>query len=198
MYTNPDNIFKLPDPTMLTLLLILKHAPNRDMSEQIATLIRDDVAVNLLEEKGYIKYNKGKKGECELSRMRLTPKGTKYLNSLQDPEVTVNDKKMFSYLCDMYLSHEDEERHIGNKKKTLEYCTEFRVLMDLSIHQMYWLCWFFLKEHSYTKKLEYIFLRYRKGEPYRTFRGSLHDSDLYQFFDSRKTEVKQLWKKKGV
>jgi hypothetical protein len=146
--------------------------------------------------KDYLKIIKGKKGQELPERIRLGKAGTKYLSSLSDPEVEDNDIKMFEYLTKIYLEHEDEERHIGNKKKVLEYCAEFRQLLNLDVYQMYWLCWFFLQEHTFTKKLEYIFLRYKKGEPYRLFRNSLHDSDLYQFYDTRKKEVEQLWSKK--
>lgn len=180
---------------MLPLLLVLKKAGKEDVSDMVAQLIFDDLELKKLLDTDMVKYIKGKPKDSELQKLRLTPKGTKFLNSLSDPEITENDEKMFNYLCDMYLNHEDEERHIGNKKKTLEYCTEFRQIMDLDIYQMYWLCWFFLQEYSFTKKLEYIFFNSNKHR-YGTFKGNLADSPLYQFLDERKAEIETLWKRK--
>lgn len=194
-YINVDNLFKLPNPLMLPLLLVLKQATKKDVSDQVACLAMSDEDLDELEKGGYIKYIQGKKTQSIIHRMRLDKKGTAFLNTLQDPEITENDIAMFNHLCTMYLDHEDEERHIGNKKKTLEYCAEFRQLMELGIYEMYWLCWFFLQEHSFTKKLEYIFFNSNKHR-YGTFKGNLADSPLYQFLDERREEVEKFWEQK--
>lgn len=195
MYVNLDNIFKLKDPLMLPLLLILKHAAKKDVSEKIQSLGYKDTDYSKLQVDGYIKFIKGTNKQTLLQKMRLDKKGTQYLNSLQDPEITENDTKMFDYLCEMYLSHEDTERHIGNKKKTLQYCAEFRQILELDVYEMYWLCWMFLQEHQFTKKLEYIFFNSNKNR-YGTFRGNLGDSPLYQFLDNKRPEIEAFWKSK--
>ena len=195
MYINISNLLKLPNPLMLPFLLLLKQVPKKDLTEELARLVVDDESLNELVSNGFIKYIKGKKNADPISLLRLDKKGNSFLNSLSEVEIDEADKKMFSYLSNIYLNHEDEERHIGNKKKTLIYCTEFRLKMELDLYQMYWLCWFFLQEHSFTKKLEYIFFNSNKNR-YGKFKDNIEDSPLYQFYDTRKKEVEQLWVKK--
>lgn len=195
MYINVENLLKIKNPLMLPFLLLLKQVPKKDLTEELASLIVDDDSLNWLMENQYVKVIKGKKSDNFISLLRLDKKGNSFLNSLSEVEIEEQDKKMFNYLCEMYLKHEDEERHIGNKKKTLIYCTEFRLKMDLGLYQMYWLCWFFLQEHSFTKKLEYIFFNSNKNR-YGKFKDNIEDSPLYQFYDTRKEDVKALWSKK--
>lgn len=195
MFINIKNLFSIPNPRTLPLLLVLKQAQKKDLSLEIASLVTSDEDLETLEKEGYIKYIKGKSKDNIMQRMRLDKKGTTFLNKLQNPEIEKGDIQMFDYLCKMYLNNEDDERHIGNKKKTLEYCTEFRQLLDLSLYQMYWLCWFFLEEFTHTKKLEYIFFNSNKNR-YSTFKNNMEDSPLFQFYEERIKEVKKLWERK--
>lgn len=166
-----------------------------DLANEIAYYIQDDEIYEEMLKNGLLKLIVGKKGQSDFEKLRLDKKGKKLLEDLEEVGVTENDERMFNYLCEMYLNNEDEERHIGNKKKTLKYCTEFRQIMGLDLYQMYWLCWFFLQEHSFTKKLEYIFFNSNKHR-YGTFKGNLEDSPLYQFLDEKKEDIEKLWENK--
>jgi len=86
---------------------------------------------------------------------------------------------------------------IGNKKKTRKYCAIFRKYLDLSLHQMYWLCTMFLEEYEYTRKLENIFMDSNKHR-YGKFINNIDDSPLYQFYESNIDRVKYFWKIKEV
>ena len=87
MYVNITTLLKLKNPLTLPLLLALKQASKKDMSEQISILVTSDEDLYTLEIEGYIMYIKGKNSDSNLKRMRLGKKGTAFLNELDEPEV---------------------------------------------------------------------------------------------------------------
>ena len=68
------------------------------------------------------------------------------------------------------------------------YCAFFRQKLELSLHQMYWLCYLFLQEYEFTKRLEYIFFDSNKNR-YGKFENNLEDSSLYQFYDENRERI---------
>ena len=193
-YINTNKLLGSINPLNLPLLLVLENASKEDISMQLSKVIFCDEELNILIEKGYVKEIKGKKSDTFLQKLRLDSKGRSWLDSLEEPMEL--DTQMFDYLCDMYLSVEDEDRKIGNRKKTLLYCTQFRLFLGLSKHQMFYLCEYFLEEFLYTKVLEYIFFNSNKNR-YGTFnRETLHDSPLYQFYQDKNEEIKKVWAQK--
>lgn len=196
MYINFDYLkqkgLTVSDVCTLQIIKQLKIEPERE--NDLATVLSDDF-MEKMSESGYITSIKGKKGDSELAKLRLTSKGSKLLDSIETPVITEGDEKMFEYLCQFYLSHEDEERTIGNKKKTKMYCALFRKHLNLSLHQFYWLCWLFVQREKFTKRLEYIFFNSNKNR-YGKFLNHLEDSLLYQFYDENKQEIEHLWKQK--
>lgn len=184
-------------PQQILLLQAIKQQGSEKLDDIIPLLIQEDTLLENLSKNQYIKLIKGKKDQSEIERLRITSKGTKLLEDISTPEITEGDLQMYSYLENIYLSHEDEERHIGNKKKTKIYCAIFRNYLSLSLHQMYWLCWLFLQEYSHTKRLEYIFFNSNK-QRYGKFQNNIEDSPLYQYYDQNKEKIENFWKKKGL
>lgn len=180
------------DVTILQIIKQLKIEP--ELEEDLAIVLTDDFMEKAFE-RDYITTIKGKKKDSELSKLRLTSKGNKILDNIETPKVTEGDLKMYEHLCNFYLSHEDEERVLGNQKKTKMYCAIFRNRLSLSLHEMYWLCWLFVQRYEYTKKLENIFFDSNKIR-YGKFENHFEDSPLYQFYEENKQEVNYLWKQK--
>lgn len=173
-----------------SVLCILRQNKFEDQSELLeeyeADLIyfRDN---NLLEE---IKAKN--KSESVYKRLRISKKGQEIIDAVCTPELSPGDQEMFEYLVKMYLSHEDKERIIGNKKKVAMYVAIMRNHLGLTLHQFYYLCEFFLAEHVFTKKLENIFFDANKNR-YGDFKNNIEDSSLFQFYDMRKVEVEHYW-----
>lgn len=182
-------------PTELVLLQLVHQNRTEGLDRVIAMTITDE-ALQKFQDRNFVEYIKGKKGQSEFEKIRLTSKGSKLLDDLQTPEISEGDSQMFDYLCKMYLDHEDEERTIGNKKKTKMYIAIFRNELQLTLHQMYWLCWFYLSEEKFTKRLEYVFFNSNTNR-YGKFKDNIESSSLFQFFEERKEEVKVIWNKKG-
>ena len=194
MYINFNNLLKLPI-LYLPIFEAARQNANEDMESVLGQLVLE-VDLQSIIDSGYLKQIKGKKNDSDLQRLRLDSKGKKWLESLSEPDICEGDEKMYDYLKDMYLSHEDEDRKIGNQKKTKLYVTKFRHMTDLNLHQMYWLCWYFLQEFEYTKVLEYVFHNSNKDR-YGTFNEkTLEDSALFQFLNDRKEDVEKLWGEK--
>lgn len=183
------------NPNDIIVLQLIHQNKTEELSESIAMCISDEL-LETLESNKLVTYIKGKKDQSQFEKIRLSSKGKKLLEEVQVPEVTEGDIDMFDYLCSMYLDHEDEERVIGNKKKTKIYVATFRKNLQLSLHQMYWLCYFYLSEEKFTKRLEYIFFNSNKNR-YGSFKENIEDSSLYQFLQEREEDVKLIWKKKG-
>lgn len=92
----------------------------------------------------------------------------------------------------MYLNSDDAERSIGNKKKIAMYISIMRNELNLTLHQFFYLCEYFLAEYPYTKVLEYLFFNSNKNR-YGKFQNNLEDSPLFQFYDTKKEEVENYW-----
>lgn len=178
----------------LKVLQLIHQNRVNDESDAIVRNITDR-QMELFYENGLMDDIKGTKKQNEFQKMRLSTKGHKLLEDFQTPEITQGDIEMYDYLCNMYLSHEDDERIIGNKKKTKIYCAIFRNRMALTLKEMYWLCWIFLKEYPFTKKLENIFFDSNKRR-YGKFENHFEDSPLYQYLDENRKKVENLWKNK--
>lgn len=181
-------------PNDIIVLQLIHQNKTEELSPFIA-MCMDDSLLESLEQEKIVNYIKGTKRQTQFDKIRLTSKGKKLLEDIQVPEVSSGDVDMFEYLCSMYLSHEDEERTIGNNKKTKMYVSIFRKNLQLTLHQMYWLCWFYLNEEKFTKRLEYIFFNSNKNR-YGSFKENIEDSSLYQFYQEREEEVRLIWKKK--
>ena len=192
MYINVTKLFLLPNPLMLPLLLVLKHASKKDVSELIANLIIEEEDLTELEEKGYIKFVKGKKDDSELHRMRLGKKGTSFLNSLDDPDVEPEDVKIFDWLANIYKKR---DKQIGNGKRTQRHIASFRVKSDIDRNRLAFLCEAFINdddEQEYSHKLENVFWK-----PVNMFQSKfvLEDSRLWKYYNKRKQYFDNEFKK---
>ena len=195
-YFNDDFIHEKGYTIVEAIILQLLHQNRSSNKENSLAMYSSDEMLEKFDEQGLIKrVKKKRKDESDFSVLRLSKKGSELLDSFGTPEISVGDEEMFTFLCDMYLSNEDGERSIGNKKKTKMYCAIFRQKMSLSLHEMYWLCRFFLQEYKFTKVLQYLFFNDNKNR-YGTFEGNFEDSPLYQFLDERREEVEKLWQQK--
>lgn len=144
---------------------------------------------------GYVEEIKGKAKETLYQKLRTTKKGNEVLEDIDIPNVSEGDIKMRDYLIDMYLNNEDTERTVGNKKKIVIYISIMRAELNLSLHQFFYLCEYFLAEYPFTKVLEYLFFNSNKNR-YGKFQNNLQDSPLYQFYDTKTQEVERYWTQK--
>lgn len=173
-------------PEQLIQLLAIKQ---KEVSE-----INTDV-LSEFDSLGYITYVKGKKDALKSELVRLSDKGKKLLEDIGTPDVEEEHLKMRDYLIEMYLSHEDKERIVGNKKLIGIYISILQNYLGLDIYRFYYLCEFFLSEHTFTKKLENIFMDRNKIR-YGDFKNHIEDSSLYQFYEQRKKDVEWYWAQK--
>lgn len=182
MYVNIKNLFTI-NPLLLPILLVLRHASKEDVSEKIAMLITSDKDLEYLEENSYIKYIKGKKEDNQFQRMRLDKKGTEYLNSLEEADVTDEDVTIFNWLSDIYKS---KDKQIGNGKKTKRLIASFREKSGIEKNNLAYLCNTFInddEEQEWSFKLEYVF--FKPANAYQT-RFTLEQSRLYQYYIKKK------------
>lgn len=183
MYINTDNLFKLPNPLMLPLLLVLKQAHKKDMSEKIAALISDDNEIQEMADKGYIKYIKGTAKQTSLQKMRLGQKGTDFLNTLDEPDVEDQDVKIFDWLAGIYKS---KDKKIGNGKKTKRLIASFREKSGIEKNHLAYLCNAFINDEAqqeWSFMLEYVFWK-----PKNIFQTKfvLEDSRLWRYYNDNK------------
>ena len=141
-----------------------------------------------------ITWIKGKPKEEQRLKIRLSEVGKKLLENLETPDQTEGDLAMYEYLKNTYLSNGDD-RSIGNEKLTKIYCAQFRQILGLNLHQMYWLCMLFVERVEFTRVLENIFF-VKKDNPYGKFKDNVDSSKLYIFYNENKKEVEQFWAQK--
>lgn len=182
MYINISNLFKLKNPLMLPLLLVLKQSSKKDVSEQLAVLI-DDTELDYLIQNKFVKYIKGTKKQNELQKLRLDKKGTEFLNNLDEPEVEDQDVKIFDWLSEQYKK---KEKQVGNGKKTKRLIASFREKSGIDKNKLAFLCNEFINddnEQEYSHKLEYVFWK-----PSNMFQVKfvLEDSRLWSYYQKKK------------
>jgi len=177
--------------------ILLLQAISQNRTEDMSTLLEsqlDTATGQYFLEQGYIMLVQGKKDDSPLKKMRLTKKGKEYLESIQIPNVIEGDLELLGYLTTIYLSS-GEDRKIGNKKKIASYISIMRRELELTLHEFYYLCEYFLAEYEFTKVLEYIFFNSNKNR-YGKFQDNLQDSPLYQFYEEHKEDIENYWKQK--
>lgn len=176
-------------PSDFTFLLAVKGNKTEDNSGVIEHYFKD--ILEKFRDTNLITFVKPKnKSENDYNTVRLTSLGNEWVDDLTTPEVTDGDVKMRNYLCEIYLNNEDTDRVIGNKKLISIYISILRHHLGLSLHEFYYLCDYFLSVHTFTKKLENIFMDRNKNK-YGNFKSNIEDSSLYQFWEQREKEVRQ-------
>ena len=188
----------------LGVLQLIKQSKIEDLSQQIEFLVSNTPIIEKLSNIGYIEFIKGKKGQTKFQCIRTSKKGNEVLDDISTPKITEGDLKMYEYLIDNYIyvvnkntgekTLRDVDRKIGNRKNVLKYCAEFRQIVGLSLKEIYWLCMLFIENITYTKVLEYIFIR-KKDNPYGKFKNSLDSSALYQFWLDNNENILEYFKK---
>jgi hypothetical protein len=175
------------------ILQVIKQNKFEDCSEYLDTIPSGLFDTYL--EWGLIEYIKPKtKADSKMKLVRLSKKGSTWLEDIATPEVTDGDLKMAEYLSFIYLGlSDDPEREVGNKKLVKLYCAQFRKIVGLTLHEMYWLCYHYISNLTYTKKLENIFF-VKKDNPFGKFKDNIEASRLYQYYDQNKEEIEEYWK----
>ena len=181
-------------PLDFSFLLAVKANKIEDNSGVIEFYFKD--VLEKFRETNLITFIKPKnKSQNDYNTVRLTTLGNEWIDDLTTPEVTEGDIKMRNYLCEMYLNNEDTDRVVGNKKLISVYISILRNHLGLSLHEFYYLCDYFLSIHTFTKKLENIFLDRNKNR-YGNFKSNIEDSPLYQFWEQNEQEIRQYFTQK--
>lgn len=183
MFINTKNLFKLPEPLILPLLLVLKQASKKDVSKELQQLTYNNDILKKIESLGYIKYIKGNKSDTIFNKMRLDKKGTQFLRELDEPDVLEEDIQIFNWLKSAYIN---EGKQVGNGKATQRYISAFREHSGVSKNHLAFLCNTFLKDENnmeYNNVLEYAFW---KPKNVFSVRFVLEDSRLYKYYLNRK------------
>lgn len=183
MYINLTNFFKLERPLQLPLLLVLKRASKEDVSEKITLLNPSSEDISFLITAGYIKIIVGKKGQNRNQKLRLDTKGTSFLNSLEEPEVELEDITFFDWLSKVYVKN---DKQIGNGKRTKRLIASFREKSGIDKNKLAFLCQTFITddaEQEWSFRLEYVF--FKPTNAFQT-RFVLEDSRLWQYYSKRK------------
>ena len=195
MYCN----FKLLNSRQLTpldfsFLLAVKGNKTEDNSGVIEYYFKD--VLEKFRETNLITFIKAKnKSQNDYNTVRLTSLGNEWVDDLTTPEVTEGDLQMFSYLTEIYLSHEDKDRVVGNSKKVKLYCAILRNHLQMTLHEFYYFLSYFLEEYPYTKKLENLFLDSNKNR-YGSFINNISDSPIFQFWEREESNIRQIWAQK--
>jgi hypothetical protein len=176
-------------PLDFAFLLAVKGNKTEDNSGAIEYHFKD--VLEKFRDTSLVTFVKPKnKSQNDYNTVRLTSLGNEWIDDLTTPEVTDGDVKMRNYLCEIYLNNEDTDRVIGNKKLISIYISILRHHLGLSLHEFYYLCDYFLSVHTFTKKLENIFMDRNKNK-YGNFKSNIEDSSLYQFWEQHEKEVRQ-------
>ena len=180
----------------LGVLTLIKQNRIADLSKEIEFEVQGSQILEKLSQMGYIESVKAKnKSQTQFHLLRTSKLGNDVLESIEIPEVTENDLKLFGYLSQIYLSHEDTDRVIGNAKKVKLYCVVLRNHLQMSLHEFYYFLEYFLAEYPFTKKLENLFLDPNKNR-YGSFINNIDDSPIFQFWQREEQNIRQYWQQK--
>lgn len=181
-------------PNEFMFLLAAKTNKTEDNSATIEYHFKD--VLEKFKDTNLITFTKPKnKSENVYNTVRISSVGAEWIDDITTPGVSDGDTKMRNYLCEMYLNNEDTERVIGNKKVISIYISILRHHLGLNLHEFYYLCDYFLSVHTFTKKLENVFLDKNKNR-YGNFKSNIEDSTLYQFWEQNERAVREYFKQK--
>tara|TARA_R110000782_G_scaffold252394_1_gene340174 strand:+ start:871 stop:1467 length:597 start_codon:yes stop_codon:yes gene_type:complete len=181
-------------PSDFSFLLAVKGNKIEDNSATLEHYFKDTLVK--FEETNLITFVKAKnKSQTKYNTVRLTSLGNEWVDDLTTPNISEGDVKMRDYLCKMYLDNADTERVIGNKKLISMYISILRTHLGLDLHEFYYLCDYFLSVHTFTKKLENIFMDRNKNR-YGNFKSNIEDSSLHQFWEQYEQEIREYFKQK--
>lgn len=196
MYLNFQLIRQLSlSVSFIPILFAANQNRTNDESETLANEAFSNDLKKLFELGLLESVKQKKKSETIYNLIRLSAKGKKILEDMTTPEVQQGDLEMFNYLSQIYLSHEDKDRVIGNAKKVKMYCAILRNHLQMTLHEFYYFLEYFLAEYPYTKKLENLFLDPNKNR-YGTFINNIDDSPIFQFWQKEEKMIRQYWTQK--
>lgn len=176
-------------------LQLIKQNKIQDLSQEIEFEVKDSIFEEKMTNLGYIEVIKGTTKQSYYQKLRTTKNGVDLLDLISTPGVNEEQLRMRDYLIDMYLSSEDKERVVGNKKLIASYISILQNELAIDIYQFYYLCEFFLAEHIFTKKLENVFWDKNK-ERYKEFKNNIESSTIYQFYEQRLSDIEYYWAQK--
>ncbi len=131
---------------------------------------------------------KGKKGDSEASKIRLSDKGKELFKDLTEPEVEEQDKVIFNYLKKHYL---DVGKSVGNGIRTQRHLRDFRLQTGIEKNNLIRVILAFLAENEdKSKQLEYI-LHYPKHAYDVKF--NLDTSWLWNFYLQNKETLEKTF-----
>lgn len=180
MYIN----FKILENSQLDLDdYLLLHAVRQNRTEDLGDYIEKtwgEGKIWYLEQKDLVTFVKPKnKSQNKCHTVRINKKGESLLEDLDTPEVSDDDIKLFDWLEGIY---KDQDKMIGNRKKTKLYIALFRVNSQISKNKLAHLIYTFItdeKEMEYSQKLEYLF--FKPSHMYQS-KFDIEQSRLYQYY----------------
>lgn len=131
-----------------------------------------------------------KKLEGTAESLRITPKGNKFLEELETPEVEEEDKVVFEWLKKHYKKLGKE---VGNGARTQRHIRDFRTKSGIQKNNLLKLCLAFIQDEDnmqYNNILEYCF--YKPLTAFQT-RFQLEDSRLYKYYLKREDYFKSVF-----
>lgn len=140
-----------------------------------------------LQELDLVKHIKAKnKQEHPYTSLRLSDKGKKFLEELEEAEVEEEDKQVFEWLKNHYLKIGKE---IGNGAKTKRHIRDFRIKSGVCKNNLIRLCLDILNDETameYNHKLEFLF--YKPPTAFET-RFNIEESRLYKHYIKNKARL---------
>lgn len=166
-------------PLELMLLIACRQNQSGESAQVIKEYYHETPGLESMEQRGYIEYIKGKKGQEPWDKIRLSKRGKDFLEDIETPEVTADDLKVYEWLEAIY---KNSERIIGNRKKTKMYIACFRAQSSIEKNRLAYLCQCFINDSDnmeYNLKLEFMF--FKPDNVYST-RFDLEQSRLYKYY----------------
>ena len=189
MYVNFNMVMEMNmTPNQLVTLVAIKQQKNEDNSEFLKKYGKevDELLMGEL-----IEAIKGKSKQETISKLRISKKGQAILDKIDSYKTDNKDFTMFEYLCNKYLDHDDKERKIGSKTKTVEYISWFVKESGINHYQLFYLVMHFLENNPYTKLLEYMFFN---DNQYRYQSPKLKNSQLWIWYENNKLAIEHIWR----
>jgi hypothetical protein len=181
--------------SFIPILFAANQNRTNDESETLSNEAFSDDLKHLYELGLLESVKQKKKSETLYNLIRLSTKGRKILEDITTPEISSGDIQMFEYLVQIYLSHEDKDRVVGNAKKVKMYCAILRNHLQMTLHEFYYFIELFLSDYPYTKKLENLFMDSNKVR-YGTFINNVDDSPIFQYWQKEEENIRNYWAQK--
>lgn len=172
-------------------LVLIRQQRHENVGSALEERLTPDI-IQKYEDKDLVSYVRGKDGQSEIAKIRVSTTGRDVIDAVDTAEVSPEDLTIRDWLVKIYSN---EDKIIGNKKRIAQGIAQFRASSGINKNSLAFLLKTFIqdeKNFEYNKKLENLFFDANSVFD-RAFK--LERCRLWEYYEKRQKFFDEKFKK---